>query len=313
MFPVAHRAAARSFRPLLQVLALAAALGGLGCGASPVMASYEADDWTDTFMQANYTRYFRVHVPDRPELGPAAPLVLAFHGTSQTGEQLEAMSGLNQAADESGFIVVYLEAAVGAWDVFDSLEEFGLDEVGYVREVIDRVSQVNVIDRHRIIAVGLSNGGVISQRLACDMADRLAGFVAVAATMPKPLADRCQPSRPVSAFYIIGTADPFFPVTGSSVLRTVDETLQFWGGANDCRRGRVQSTWQDRTDDGTRAYWSRYRGCAGGTRVWMDSIVGGGHAWPDGAIAAPASFGPTSRDVSANDEIVRFLEALPRD
>jgi polyhydroxybutyrate depolymerase len=277
------------------------------------MATYEGSDWTDTFMQANYTRYFRVHVPDRPQLGPAAPLVLAFHGTSQTGTQLEAMSGLNQAADAAGFIVVYLEAAVGAWDIFDSLAEFGLDEVGYVREVIDRVGQVNVIDRNRIIAVGLSNGGVISQRLACDMADRLAGFVAVAATMPKPLADQCQPSRSVSAFYIIGTADPFFPVTGSSVLRTVNETMQLWRGLNACGERRIRSTWQDRTDDGTRAYWSRYRGCAGGSQVWMDSIVGGGHAWPDGAIAAPASFGPTSRDISANDEIIRFLEALPRE
>ena len=160
------------------LLALASLVAG--CGASPVMASYEGEDWMESFMQADFTRFFRVHVPDRPDVGPAAPLVLAFHGSSQNAEQFANMSALNAKADAVGFIVAYLEAPMGAWDSFGSMEFLGLDDLDYVRQVIDRVGRRNVIDRHRVIAVGLSNGGVFVQRLGCKLSDRIAGFVAVA-------------------------------------------------------------------------------------------------------------------------------------
>lgn len=297
----------------LPPLAAALALLTLACGPSPIMATYEGEDWTETFMQADFTRYFRVHVPERTELGPAAPVVLAFHGVGQNGEQLEAQSGLNQVADAEGFIVVYPEAAMGAWDVFDDMQFLGLDELAYVREVIDRVERRYVIDRRRIIAVGLSNGGVLAQRLGCDLSHRIAGFVSVAATMPRRLAEDCHPDNPVSALYVIGTVDPFFPIAGNSVLLPVDETMDVWATANSCGGRRQRSAWPDRSADGTNAYWSRYGGCDSDTRVWLDSIVGGGHAWPDAAIPAPSGFGPTSRDISANQEIVRLLDILPRE
>jgi polyhydroxybutyrate depolymerase len=285
----------------------------LGCGDSPVMATYQGDDRLESFMQADFTRIYRVHVPDRPQLGPAAPLVLAFHGVGQTSEQMKAQSGLDQMADAAGFIVVYLEAAMGAWDVFESLTFLGLDELGYVREVIERVDRAEVIDRERVIAVGLSNGGVFAQQLGCKLSGELAGFVAVAASMPKLMAESCNPTDPISALYVLGTADTFFPVTGGSALLSVDATLQQWAASNGCDGARERAAWPDVADDGTRAWWSRYRSCDGGTQVWLDSIVGGGHAWPGSLVPAPQAFGPTSRDISANAEIVRFLEAIRRD
>lgn len=284
----------------------------LGCGESPVMATYRGDDRTESFMQADFTRYFHVHVPERSELGPAAPLVLAFHGTSQTGERFREISGLDQAADQAGFIVVYLEAAMGAWDIFGDLGFLGLDEIGYVREVIERVDRAYVLDPRRIIAVGLSNGGVFAQQLGCKLADRIAGFVSVAATMPKPMAAECAPSRPVSALYLVGTSDPFFSVGGNSVLLSFDGMMAHWAGVNGCNGPRLRSTLPDIADDGTVVHRSWFRSCRDGIRTELDSIVGGGHAWPGGAIPAPASFGPTSRDISANAEIIRFLETIPR-
>jgi polyhydroxybutyrate depolymerase len=292
---------------------LLAALALPGCGSSPVMASYEGEDWEDSFMQADYTRFFRVHVPERPELGPAAPLVLAFHGSGQTGDQLRTMSGLDQAADSAGFIVVYLEAAQGAWDIFGALQFLGLDELGYVREVIERVERRSVIDRSRIIAVGISNGGVMSQQLGCKLADRLAGFVAVAASLPKIMANECAPSRPVSARYILGTEDTFFPVGGSSVLLSVDGTMEAWAAINGCSGTRARAVRPDLVADGTVVYQSMYAPCRGGTRVELDSIVGGGHTWPGAANPGGGGLGLTSSDISANTEIARFLATIPRD
>jgi polyhydroxybutyrate depolymerase len=291
-----------------------ATLFALGCGAASTMASYEGEDWVGEFMQVDFVRYFHVHVPDRPELGPAAPLVLAFHGSGQTGEELRARSGLDAIADREGFIVVYPQAGMGVWDIFGDLGFLGLDDFAYVREVIDRVSRRNVIDRNRIIAVGLSNGGVFAQQLGCRLADRINGFVAVAATMPTRVAEGCHPSRPVSAMYLTGTADTFFPIAGNNVLLSLDATLAVWARANNCEGSRFRSDGLDAdAGDGTVVFQSLYRSCEGGSYTVLDSIVGGGHAWPGAAIPAPASFGPTSREISANEEIARLLRAMYRD
>jgi polyhydroxybutyrate depolymerase len=277
------------------------------------MATYAGEDRTEDFFQADFNRYYHVHVPEHPELGPAAPLVLAFHGSGQTGEDLQARSGLNAVADAQGFIVVYLQGAMGVWDIFDDLGFLGLDDLAYVREVIDRVSRANVIDRRRIIAVGLSNGGVFAQQLGCKLADRISGFVAVAATMPRRIAEGCHPSRPISALYLAGTADGFFPIAGGEVLLSLDATLDVWARTNGCDDRRVRSNPLDQVDDGTVVFKSAYRGCDRGTHTVLDSIVGGGHAWPGATVPAPAAFGPTSREISANEEISRFLQTLPRD
>src|SRR5690606_2445805 len=129
---------------------------------------------------------------------PLAPLVLALHGYGQNSRDFRAVTGLDAAADRHGFIVAYLQAAMGAWDIFGGLGNLGLDDVDYVRQVIDRVSRNHPIDEDRIVVVGLSNGGVFAQRLACVMSTRIAGFVSVAATMPHLLAEQCRVDVPVS-------------------------------------------------------------------------------------------------------------------
>jgi polyhydroxybutyrate depolymerase len=130
--------------------------------------------------------------------------------------------------------------------------------------------------------------------------------------MPKLMSTDCSPSRPVSALYLLGTADPFFPAAGGSTVLSIDGTMQVWARLNDCSASPLRTPLPDLADDGTVVYRTRYRSCRDGVRTELDSIVGGGHAWPSGVISAPPSFGHTSQDISANAEIIRFLESIPR-
>lgn len=295
---------------LRRILILTGTVVLAGCGQSATLATYQGEDWQDSFFQADFNRYYNVHVPERATAGPLAPLVLALHGYGQSSRDFRTSTGLDAAADQHGFIVAYLQAAMGAWDVFGGLGNLGLDDVEYVRQVIDRVSRRHPIDEDRIVVVGLSNGGVFAQRLACLMPNRVAGFVSVAASMPQLLADECRPDGKVSAFYLLGTADTQFPVDGNETLLSVDAMMNVWARTNGCSGRRRSAALPDRHDDGTLVYWSRYDQCDDDMRTWLDSIVGGGHAWPDAVIPVSERFGPTSRDVSANDEIARFLAAL---
>lgn len=278
----------------------------VGC-QSPTLATYRAEDWTGTFRQADFTRFYNVHVPERAEPGPVAPLVLAFHGVGQNGRDFRTLTRLDEAAAEYGFVVVYLEAAMGAWDIYGDLATLGLDEPGYVRRVIDEVSERHVIDENRIIAVGLSNGGVFAQRLACEMSHRISGFVSVSATLVRRVATECSVEQPVNAYYIAGSDDQHFPVDGNNVLHSVDDAMRFWASHNNCDRGTSHSQSADRVDDGTLVVHRRYRDCDDGGRVWLDSVVGGGHTWPGSGRPPSQANGITSEEVSASQQIGRFL------
>lgn len=286
-------------------------LGAIGC-QSPTKASYREEDWTASFRQADFTRFYNVHVPERSDPGPLAPLVLAFHGVGQNGRDFRNLTRLDEAAAQFGFIVVYLEAAMGAWDIYGGLATLGLDEQDYVRRVIDEVSRRHVIDRDRIIAVGLSNGGVFSQRLGCEMSHRIAGFVSVSATLVQRIANECSAERPVSVLYLAGTADHQFPVAGNNVLHSLDGAMEFWAARNGCDGGRSSNQVADRFDDGTVVFHGRYSGCDDDSRVWLDSIVGGGHTWPGSGAAPSEANGITTEEIAANAEIGRFLTGLRR-
>lgn len=277
-----------------------------GCAGAPTLATYQGGDYTTTIAIGTWDRTYHVHLPARKSIGPVAPLILAFHGLGQTAAELEAQTGLDAAADEADAIVVYAEAALGAWDISgDFIEIFGIDDLRFVRTMIDRVASEYVVDRNRIIAVGLSNGAVFSERLGCELADEIVGFVSVAGTMPRPTRDACHPAREIGALYIIGSDDRFFPVAGDDVVLSVDSTMAFWAGVGHCSPRGPRITLPDTAGDGTLAYRSRFLDCATGGGVALDSIAGSGHGWP-GALKAASGI---SRNLSANREIIRFLTA----
>ena len=277
-----------------------------GCYGSPTMATYQGGDYRETIAIGTWDRSFRVHVPTRATIGPVAPLILAFHGVGQNAAQLESQTGLDAAAEAAGAIVVYPESALGSWDISgDFVEIFGINDMQFIRTMIDRLSSEYVIDRDHIIAVGLSNGAVFSQLLGCQMADVITGFVSVAGTLPRPTRDACHPEKPVGALYILGSNDSFFPVEGDDVVLSVDSTLAFWAAEARCSGKGPRITLPDTARDGTIAYRTRYADCGTGGGVTLDSIANSGHGWP-GSLRVVAGI---SKNLSTNQEIIQFLMA----
>jgi polyhydroxybutyrate depolymerase len=117
--------------------------------------------------------------------------------------------------------------------------------------------------------------------------------------------------RPISALYVLGTEDPFFPAAGDGTLLSFDSTLAFWGRHNQCGARRTSTALPDTAHDGTRVWRSAYSGCTGRAQVVLDSVVGGGHAWPGAVVPTnPATLGVTSRNLSTNDAIIRLLRGV---
>ena len=166
---------------------------------------------------------------------------------------------------------------------------------------------------------GISNGGMMAQRVACESADRLAGIALVAGSMPEALAAICKPSRPLPVLIIHGTEDPIVPWNGGAVAGFEDfgkvlsagDTARFWSQGNLCRGGVNTIQEPDRDPrDGTRVNRGTVSGCPARAAVMLVTVEGGGHTWPGGHQYLPERFiGRTSREFDANRMIWDFFQA----
>ena len=291
-----------------------------GCGRSE--SAYPAGATSEgTMRQGRRMRTFRVHVPSGYRAGTAAPLVLMFHGGGGSGDQLEEKSSrMDAVADREGFIVVYPDGTglLRTWNAGSCCGpavKQEIDDVGFTGALLDHLEDGLCVDRRRIYASGMSNGALLSHRLACEMADRIAAIAPVAGV---DVTSTCTPSRPVPVMQIHGTEDKHVPWGGGTgcglaevAFPSVPATVDAWRTRDHCSAAR--SPYLEQGDG--RCEMSR--GCTGGSDVVLCAIQGGGHSWPGGepkrgAFPCPGD-GFQSRTFPASEVMWRFFKehALP--
>jgi poly(3-hydroxybutyrate) depolymerase len=127
------------------------------------------------------TRTFVIHVPPSYKASVATPVVLMFHGGFGNGAQFEKNSGMDKLADQEGFITVYPDGLgpVPTWNGGDCCgyaRKNNIDDVGFVSDLIDYLETKLNVDPDRIYASGMSNGGILCYRLACELSDKIAAI-----------------------------------------------------------------------------------------------------------------------------------------
>jgi polyhydroxybutyrate depolymerase len=188
----------------------------------------------------------------------------------------------------------------------------GVDDVGFVAAVIDRVEDTHDIDAHRVFAFGHSNGGIMSYRLACELSDRIVGIGVVAGTLG---IDGCAPDEPVSVIHVHGSADRTLPLAGGAgadSLAGVDfppprDGFDTLAAADGCPPpGEAgETTAGDVTTE-------RREPCDAGSAAWFVTIAGAPHAWPGGTPVRVPRGGPGDGAYDATRALVAFLLAHPR-
>jgi polyhydroxybutyrate depolymerase len=163
-------------------------------------------------------------------------LVLALHGSTQPPQGLEFHTKLDGEAAAAGFVVVYPEGISQSWNSSDSGGDAHLpnvDDVGFVRQLIDLMVSTVQIDPRRVFVTGISSGGEMSHRLACELSDRVAAVASVSGDLGIAA---CNPARPVSVLEIHGTADPFVPIQGDPTqnLPPAMSTMTRWAQIDGC-------------------------------------------------------------------------------
>ncbi len=271
---------------------------------------------SETLKTGGTLRSYWLVSPEGLDRTKPAPLLMVLHGSAGSGEDMMAVTrrGFEQLAAKEKFVLVYPDALERRWN-----DQGGIvDDVGFLLAVVDKLVTDGMVDKNRVYATGISNGGMMAQRLACEQAERIAGIATVAGGLPEPLLATCKPVRPLPVLVIHGTDDPIVPWAGGAVAGFEDfgkvlsarETAGFWAANNRCGDGGVIMPEPDRDPrDGTRVKMEVFASCPAGAAVKLAAIEGGGHTWPGGYQYLPERFiGRTSQDVDANMLIWNFFK-----
>ena len=271
-----------------------------------------------TVAAGNVSRTFRVHVPPGYRPGAPVPVVLMIHGGGGSALQFETQSSeMDPIADREGFIAVYPDGT-GLIKTFNAgiccgrAQSDDIDDVGFIGKLLDHLEGQLCTDRKRVFASGMSNGGLFSHRLACELSARIAAVAPVAGTIG---VTTCTPSRPVPVLHIHGTDDGHVPFDGgqgcgpdSAVFTSVPATMEGWRTRNGCTTGTSPYFQQG---DGT---CTAFGDCEAPTVLC--TIADGGHSWPGGAPKSDAGSdcpgdGPQSTTFSASEVAWKFFQANP--
>jgi len=269
-------------------------LVAVACGTNTNVASSPTTTNGPQRMTLNVSGLERAYyVLDPPNRKGRVPLVIALHGGTGSAQAFERNSRLDEEARRTGFIVVYPDGVDRAWNAGKCCGN--ADDVGFIRQVIDRLVSTGRVDTSHVFATGLSNGGMMVHRLACEVADRISAVASVAGALT---VDACSPTRPVSVLEIHGTADDVVPFGGGKgsegiAYPSTPSTMKRWADLDGCSPSVSLS------GSGQISNWY---GCLAGVSVVLYSVAGGGHInW----------FNPANGDPDANKVVWDFLSRVP--
>jgi polyhydroxybutyrate depolymerase len=263
-------------------------------------------------------RTYMLHVPAGDPVG----LVLSLHGGGGTGIAQRALTGFNSVADAHDLLVAYPDGYDKSWADgrgASPADRRHIDDVAFLVGLVSKLQHDYHIAPGHVFVTGMSNGGFMSNRLACDRADVFAAAAPVAGTLGVGVA--CAPSRPVSVWEAHGTADPLVPFKGGAVRGrgglshsiSADAMVAKWRSADGCT-GDPSMEMLPEVKDGTvvRRFVSTV--CSASTEVVFYKVEKGGHTWPGGKQYLPAAvIGPTTHALDGSEAIARFFLAHARD
>jgi polyhydroxybutyrate depolymerase len=295
--------------------------GGDGAGGAgtamdcPMTQSLSVGDHTYQIMSANGLAYeYILTVPKTVMPGKKAPVNIVWHALSSSPEETRSLTNIDASSEAAGVITVFPRSPDMSWDAGSCCTTIvngkRRDETVFAKELIKDFEAKVCVDTKRVYTSGFSNGGMISQVLACKMADVFAAAAPMGSTLTIPVAE-CLPSRPIPILMINGTADPLVGYTATAFAGgiPVPQAFKNWSTLDMCIGSPMTTLMMGKATCNT------YAQCAAGTQVTLCSVDGMGHCVPGMKAESPTNcltksgipLGMPNNDINGIDMSTAFL------
>jgi polyhydroxybutyrate depolymerase len=238
-------------------------------------------------------------------------LLIVLHGGGRTAENISNQTYFTDIAKSNDLLVVFPNAIERIWE--DGRKGFeSTKDIDFINKIADKYKKLGV---KKTMVVGVSSGGILALRMACENVSEINYFGSIAASLPEGI--KCNNNIGNNVIMINGTDDNFVRWEGGEIQRynkktegrifSVEESLRLLGLNNKCVLGKVSSLDVNFSD---KSYIEKQQfKCKTGSLL-LFKVEGGGHSIPGGKERATLSnpIGNTNRDISAEKEIVEFLK-----
>jgi polyhydroxybutyrate depolymerase len=242
-------------------------------------------------------RTYYLNVPSKYTPDAPVPLLLGFHGLGGSATVFREQSQIDVFTNDANVISVFpngygsIAGAEASWNAGSccGLANINqLDDVKLISMITKSVQKRYNIDKKNVWAIGFSNGGMMSYRLACELSDQ---FTAIGVGAGALMTSTCSPPNPVSVIHIHGGLDWKVPVNGGGPYSASDSTKAFQqvNLSNSCSA----MTYVETNEPGRTEISGS---CLDGTEAKLVNYLDQGHEWT----------------VFWTKEILRFLFAHPR-
>ncbi|MEM7185308.1 MAG: alpha/beta hydrolase-fold protein [Bacteroidota bacterium] len=275
-------------------------------------------------------RTFFLHLPADYSPNSTYPLVIALHGGGGKAKLFNRSTRrrFNELADIEKFIVVYPQGVKKSWndnskrDTLGYARRWKVDDVGFIRKMIDQLEAEYSIDPSHIFACGISNGGLMSLTLAVELPEKIKAIGMVASNFSEAQSMEMDASSKFSMIMIHGDQDRIFPYEEGEIkvfrktrgkVLGVQKSIELLCEINGNNPNGVGRELPDPSaNDGCTAEQIVYPNTNDPSlKIELIRVKGGGHTWPGGTQYLPKSMvGRVSRDFNACDALWTFFESL---
>lgn len=255
---------------------------------------------------------------------PPTHLLMVLHPAFTPVSMTENVSHLAKMAVPKGYVVVYPEGIDRQWNdgrLANKSKSYrmGIDDVTFLNRILTQLQGQYAIPPQKTALAGMSNGGMMSLRMACE-SDLLSMTATVGANLPLGMPARCN-TKPKAMLMVFGSKDDIVTFAGGTLNHSKQEdwgrvesaatTMDFFAGRNGCARDYYATTQANPDIDETVVHTREYA-CEGAPLRAL-VIEGMGHTWP-GERSRLFSFlsdrGPISQQIDAGKESLGFFAAV---
>ncbi len=277
----------------------------------------------DSLYHNEIWRTYLIHLP--PQYNSSEdnkyPLILVLHGGFGSAYNIEEQSKFSIKADTAKipFIVVYPEGVkspinISTWNAGGCCgysANTNIDDVGFISTLLDTIEQKYLIDKNRIYVSGMSNGGMMTYRIASELGVRIAAIAPVASVMVNE--NIFEPEISIPIIHLHSFQDDSVPIEGglgdgvaNYEYPPLDSVLNIWANLNLCTKIDTIS------NESGKFLYKTWTNCNDEKNIELYITYDGGHSWPGGSVPRIGA-DPVSAQIDGTNLIWDFFIKHPKE